>query len=674
MKPLLGLAMIVKNEAHGIRETLESLKPFIDYWTLVDTGSTDGTQETILEILGDQPGELFEEPFVDFATSRNRALELHGERTAYVIMPDSDDRLVNGAALRGFLENRDGAGFMVNLRRGELSYYLPLVMKTEAGWRYHGAVHEYSGPTKGGFIFSSEKIPGVRLTQDPKPQSKEASRKRWERDLGLLLKQCSENPTDSRGHFYLAQTYECLGDSKEALNVYEERIAMGGWIEETFEAYLRRAKIMQASGYFPWLEIQSAYLQAYACDPRRAEPLFKIAEFWYAQQNHAMAFLFASRAAELPRPDSTLFVDEEVYTWKAADIAAISGFYTKDAEAKTRGLKFAERCVRAQPNDERIRANRMFYAPSATEMFTGYASKRIDFTPEAPYSAINPSVYYDGWWRCIIRTVNYKIVNGHYTTPNGSAIYTRNFMLELLDGLDVDRAHEMIDKTGIQRSAYPVHGFEDCRLFKHQGRLHFTATVCDFDLENTDGPREIVLGALDLDYAITKATPIRGPWSEHPQKNWMPRSGSNGFTAQNADLIYALRETEVSVINLGDAVFSGPGFSYTTTGDLTHGRLRGGSQLIAVPGGYLCVVHDVSWPGNNTRVYLHRFVLLSDAYKIISMTDPFYFQKRGIEFCAGLAYDGRKLVASFGVDDSSAHFGIFSLESVMRALRADFQI
>jgi hypothetical protein len=44
VRGLLGLVMIVKNEAHGIRETLESFKPFIDRWTILDTGSTDGTQ------------------------------------------------------------------------------------------------------------------------------------------------------------------------------------------------------------------------------------------------------------------------------------------------------------------------------------------------------------------------------------------------------------------------------------------------------------------------------------------------------------------------------------------------------------------------------------------------------------------------------------------------------
>jgi len=56
------------------------------------------------------------------------------------------------------------------------------------------------------------------------------------------------------------------------------------------------------------------------------------------------------------------------------------------------------------------------------------------------------------------------------------------------------------------------------------------------------------------------------------------------------------------------------------------------------------------------------------------MSDPFYFQKRGIEFCAGLGYDGEKLVASFAVNDFTAHLGVFTLDSVMTKLRDDFVI
>ena len=50
----------------------------IDYWVVVDTGSTDGTQQIIKDFMAKHkiPGELFERPWVNFSHNRSEALEL----------------------------------------------------------------------------------------------------------------------------------------------------------------------------------------------------------------------------------------------------------------------------------------------------------------------------------------------------------------------------------------------------------------------------------------------------------------------------------------------------------------------------------------------------------------------------------------------------------------------
>ena len=661
-KPLLGLCMIVKNEFRRIASVLASYRPFIDTWTILDTGSTDGTQDLIRRELAGIPGALHEETFVDFATSRNRALELHGQSTVFSIMPNGDV-LQGGAELRRFLEvhvdDRAGA-YRVRISPGH--YYHPLVMRTGLGWHYKWRTHECAmGPNVG------PQIPGVTVVRDRGSRTDAEWRQRWERDLVLLNQDREADPSDPRPYFYLGQTHECLGQYAEALPFFERRAEMSGYFDEVFEAKFRIGK-MKAKLDRPWAEIQQAYLEAFAHDPRRAEPLYAISEHWY-DKVHAISRIFASAAAEMPKPSTDLFLDEEVYTWKAADRAAISSFYSGH---KADGRDFAEQAVSYRPNDERLRSNRAFCSQSASELF-GATVRAIDFTPETGWHASNPSIcLHEGKLRCIVRTVNYKLVDGSYITPDG-VIRTRNFLLDLDGEFKTTRSAEMLDKTGDARTSFSVRGFEDARLFFWKDAWWATATVRDF---TEDGRCEIALLSLADDGAVVRAQALRGPWSVHTQKNWMPLVDGDAAkfiyaTSLNGDVgsttIFDLVEADDSEASPRYSIQPPSGATYG------HGRLRGGSQAVRVDGGWIFCVHDVAFPGS-ARLYLHRFVLIDDKLQLVSMTDPFYFEKLGIEFCAGLVLADGKLVASYAVHDGSARLGIFEWERVRRKLRKDFVI
>lgn len=686
--PLLGLVMVVKNEAHGIASTLMSLREHIDTWTILDTGSTDGTQDIIREVLSGEftvPGNLIEEPFVDFSTTYNRALDLHGpdrnpRASQFILHILGDEILTDGAALRAFCKlNPTGNLFYVPMRQGDVDYKLPRLSRPGAG-HYVGRTHEYfSGAV-------SCTAPG-KITRGVAPDEAARKRRRWELDREILEADLAKNPTtDVRSAFYLAQTYECLGMKTEAVAMYERRIAMpGAWSEETFEAQ-RRSAALQGGAGDNWPAAQQAYLDAFALDPKRAEPLYQIAKHWYDKEQHALVCLFAEKALAIPKPDTAMFVDHEIYDWKIADLLAISSFYAGD---KIIGARAAEKAVRARPGDERMRNNRAFYAKSAAEMFPakpsvktpggqtgvwskrsaeGYRSQEIKLLSGflAPgWFAMNPSITrHKGVLLCIIRTVNYDIAQ-NYKTCDGGPIRTRNYMVELGPDLQIRLIFEMRESPEVAatpRSAFPIHGFEDCRLFSSSGSLFATATVCDFDMTG-QGKREIVLLALDDDYRITSAIPLRGPWSERHQKNWVPlvRDDQVGFVYATDPYAKQMSWTD-GVLGVGQQT------------DFSPGRLRGGTQGVWISGwdGWLFLVHDVTFSGN-ARTYLHRWVFMHDNGHV-AMSDLFFFERRGIEFAAGLTirgevYSEMEVVVSFAVGDQKPYFGTFSLPDVLGSLK-----
>jgi glycosyltransferase involved in cell wall biosynthesis len=358
---LLTLTMIVKDEAQTLARTLASVRPFIDRWAILDTGSTDGTQDLVRRELASVPGELHEEPFVDFATSRNRALDLAGEATEFVMWLDADDEIENGRALREFLERerahhgKDREAYYVRVQMG-ITWDSPRVARARAGWRFRGVVHEIL--THADRPPPAHRVPDVIIHHRPGAGSAERTRRRWERDAVLLGRELEKNPADTRSAFYLAMTLLWLERYEEAEKAFDRRIALGGWHEEIYESKMGLARVAVGQGR-PWAEIEERYLAAHGFAPHRAEPLYAIALHYDGTGQHALTYLFARRGYELPLPvRDSLFVDEEVYTWKLADLTAASAYWIGEFSV---GEAAARKAVQNHPGDERLQRNLEHY-------------------------------------------------------------------------------------------------------------------------------------------------------------------------------------------------------------------------------------------------------------------------------------------------------------------------
>lgn len=305
-KQTVCLNMIVKDEAHIIRRCLESCKPWIDSWCIVDTGSTDGTQEIIREVLAGVPGELFERPWVDYGHNRTEAYGLAQGRSDWILFLDADWELrvdhfpVLGAKgidyYDGWIDSWDGD-----------RYSLIRVVRSDLSCTFEGATHESihcSGERRG-------TLEGITFFEHP-DSSRRLNVNKNQEDIALLRKAVEADPRNGRALFYLAQTLYDEGEIDQAFECYVKRVQMGRKDEEAFYSLFQLAQIHEDRG--DWAKAEQLYLTAYQCRPSRAEPLIALAHYYNEHKMPAVALIYAQIAMAMkPKPSDVLFLIPECY-------------------------------------------------------------------------------------------------------------------------------------------------------------------------------------------------------------------------------------------------------------------------------------------------------------------------------------------------------------------------
>ncbi len=318
--PSIGLCMIVKNEAHVIQRCLDSVRPLITRWTIVDTGSTDGTQDIIRKSLADVPGELHEWPWVDFAHNRSEALALAAPHSEYLLVIDADD--VFETAPNFSLPQLMHDAYSLTVVDQNVRYERIHLVRAACGWRYEGVLHEHitcdhqhTKTSLPGLTY--RRLGGGARSRDPN---------KFLKDAAVLQKALEREPNNARYAFYLAQSWRDAGRFPDAVTAYRKRAEMGGWEEETWYSLYEVARLLEKTDA-SYDAVVAAYLRAYAFRPIRAESLTKLAGYLRQKKEWPTAFLFASTAVSTPRPADILFVDDAVYSWQALDEFAISAYW-----------------------------------------------------------------------------------------------------------------------------------------------------------------------------------------------------------------------------------------------------------------------------------------------------------------------------------------------------------
>jgi hypothetical protein len=343
---MLSLVMIVKNEAKSIRAVLEAALPYMDRATILDTGSSDGTQDILRETFADYPQVdcmLHEEPFINFAASRNRVLDLDAARgPAFQLMLSGDEYLVGGRELRTYadewLEKRVD-GKTVDIHRLRLvirgvTLMTPRLFRAGSPWRYEGVVHEvpFNRVDDKALVGTCIDAGINHVEADPEKRYAQI----WEVHIPLLKAELEKNPNDERALMFLAQSYECLMPgfddeerpqyAAEALELRKRRndIPTGTKAERAYNQ-MHMIDDARMTGLFTNEELLAWAKRLFEVDEHRPETAMLVATLSMNVEPVQKVYEHAKKAAEVAEQARFIANETPVDTsieWRAHNMAA----------------------------------------------------------------------------------------------------------------------------------------------------------------------------------------------------------------------------------------------------------------------------------------------------------------------------------------------------------------
>jgi glycosyltransferase involved in cell wall biosynthesis len=340
----LALSQIVKNEAHVIERMLNTIKPIVDCIVIVDTGSTDGTQDVVKK-WGEEnniPAFVYDRDFDNFENCRNYAMEMVKDKSEYAFWLDADEMME--IDLNVFNKNKlDKDLYMFNTYIGAMKYTRNECWKTDKPFRWYGPVHEF-------IVCDQQNITSglmdgivVKVHMDGGSWKGNIADK-YKKHSAILEDYIDNKDRNARWVFYTAQSYHdsaSLPDNRveneermrRALKYYRERVnRTDGYEEERFYSQFRIGTIMRNMEE-PWSETHQELLKAYTMDPLRGESIKAIIDYYLQVGEWNMAYLYSKFSKmnfhnKNPYPTRLLFVDEALYVWRFLEVHAAAAFYT----------------------------------------------------------------------------------------------------------------------------------------------------------------------------------------------------------------------------------------------------------------------------------------------------------------------------------------------------------
>jgi glycosyltransferase involved in cell wall biosynthesis len=321
---LLELVMIVKNSGEILGECLSQNKKYIDYWTILDTGSTDNTPDIIRKAMMGVPGELHFSEFTTFAETRNKAFDLAQKKCKYMIVLDDSYEIFNGEKLRAHLEksNADIIYPKIGIKKEDAfleSYYSNRITKTSSGVRYKYRVHEvvHELPKHKKEYINITKAEDTFYIIDHKDDDHiKRTQARLRNDIQNLLLDQIDYPGDPRIVYYLAHTHLLIVDKNEAIRYNKMLLKMT--YDDEYVFYAENCLLaLELDNEEMTTEVYRKKLQKMQNrHMNRAEPSYKLAVSFYEEGDLEKMEQIMNNLIKCPTPDiqKTTF-DYDIYDY-----------------------------------------------------------------------------------------------------------------------------------------------------------------------------------------------------------------------------------------------------------------------------------------------------------------------------------------------------------------------
>jgi len=295
--PTIALTMVVRNEEHCVERWVNSWKDVVDYYVIIDTGSTDKTLKIMTDLLKDYPGEIYQDEWVSHGINRNKAYDLlyKIDHIDYVLMIDADETLhvkpgwkqeiINGG-------NHDNFRLLMN----DLIYVPRLYLNKShlnwnTKWRWHAGfgsskpIHNtYSHLTKMSFMHHN----------DSATWQAGSIKKYFNHAIDSIEDAQKLDEPQQRLQYYTGVAFYDSGQYELACKTFEKRIGMGGWQEEVYYSMLYIARILNAP---------SSFIRAIEHSPNRGEAIIELIKLYRALGQTQFALYWAEKGLNLTTTD-----------------------------------------------------------------------------------------------------------------------------------------------------------------------------------------------------------------------------------------------------------------------------------------------------------------------------------------------------------------------------------